>query len=506
MATARFLHRRLRPLHENGDHPKTMLEGSICEIFIVLNHRTVTGGTRFQNRRPGGAGDAPASKPVPDDAGRGSSVRNLRHRQRLKPGMTGDMPKDIHDMQLVQNSSTRNHEVALQHVLDGAETISIAVAFLKHGGALLIGPLLEARLNSGASVEAFFGTDFYITEPKALAHLLAISKRFDAFKIFVADRRKASFHPKIYLGESVNQIRCLIGSANLTAGAMSSNEEISLEIAVEPNVELAIAVKTVLGGYRTDGAFQYLDDLVLSQYASRHKEAERIRRRLEKELEANLKSQFDLRLLDSYHKQYLSDDEERQALDARRADRLEALKIQKKIAKLSKNVKPSRLDRKAFEDGLSNLLSSKGAYRHLWHSGDIHRRGSEALKHPRKTIELFAEGAKAAKVAPELGYERLRRLALDIPGVGVNMITEILCTFAPERYAVFNGNTSGALAAIGVATPRGPTVNGLSADRYAGLCMTIDALRARIGGADFTDADAFLNWLYFKTKAAKPGG
>lgn len=86
------------------------------------------------------------------------------------------------------------------------------------------------------------------------------------------------------------------------------------------------------------------------------------------------------------------------------------------------------------------------------------------------------------------------------------MIAEILCTFAPERYAVFNGNTSGALAAIGVATPRGPTVNGLSADRYAGLCMTIDALRARIGGADFTDADGFLNWLYFKTKAAKPEG
>jgi hypothetical protein len=27
----------------------------------------------------------------------------------------------------------------------------------------------------------------------------------------------------------------------------------------------------------------------------------------------------------------------------------------------------------------------------------------------------------------------------------------------------------------------------------------------RIGGADFTDAVAFLNWLYFKTKPSKRG-
>ncbi|TIL85734.1 MAG: NgoFVII family restriction endonuclease, partial [Mesorhizobium sp.] len=58
--------------------------------------------------------------------------------------------------------------------MEGAEQISIAVAFLKEGGARIIGLLLEARLKQGAKIEAFLGTDFYITEPKALAHLLAI--------------------------------------------------------------------------------------------------------------------------------------------------------------------------------------------------------------------------------------------------------------------------------------------------------------------------------------------
>lgn len=97
----------------------------------------------------------------------------------------------------------------------------------------------------------------------------------------------------------------------------------------------------------------------------------------------------------------------------------------------------------------------------------------------------------------------MRELALDIPGVGVNMVTEILCTYAPGRYAVFNGNTAGALAAIGVSAPKGPTLKNLSAERYARLCGSIDGLRRRLGGADFTDADAFLNWLYFTLKASR---
>ncbi|MBP2513840.1 phospholipase D family protein [Sphingomonas sp. PvP018] len=407
-------------------------------------------------------------------------------------------------MHLVQNLPSDNHGDALGAVFEGAGRISVAVAFLKYGGAKIIGPLLEARLEAGATVEAFIGSDFYITEPKALTHLLAIAKRFEGFELFLADRAKASFHPKLYVGRSETQVRCLVRSANLTGGAMATNEEASLQAAVDPDAMLSTDLEAAFQRYRGDARFHELDDLVLGQYASRHKQAERLRRRLEKELEANLTSQFDLRRLDEYHAQYLADDDLSEALEKRREDRAEALKVQRSIAGLSRTPKLSRADKAAFADGLGNLISSKGGYRHLWHSGDIHRRGSEALLHPRRTIDLFAEGRKAAKLGPEAGYEKLRRIALDIPGVGVNMITEILCTFAPGRYAVFNGNTSGALAAIGVAAPRNPTLTGLSGARYAGLCATIDALRDRIDGADFTDADAFLNWLYFRTKPAKP--
>jgi HKD family nuclease len=406
-------------------------------------------------------------------------------------------------MQLVNNGHGDNHGTALARVLEEAGRISVAVAFLIYGGAKIIGPLLETRLKAGATVEAFVGTDFYITEPKALTHLLAIAKRFEGFEIFLAGRAKSSFHPKLYVGRTRTQVRCLVGSANLTGGAMATNEETSLQVTVEPNEVLSTDLDATFTRYRGDDRFQELDDLVLGQYASRHKQAERLRRKLEKELETSQTSQFDLRRLDEYHGQYLADDDLSEALERRREDRSEALKVQRSIARLSGTSRPSKAAKAAFSESFGDLISSKGQYRHLWHSGDIHRRGSEALQYPRRTIDLFAEGRKAAKLGPEAGYEKLRRIGLDIPGVGVNMITEILCTFAPDRFAVFNGNTSGALAAIGVAAPRKPTLTGLSGKRYAGLCATIDALRERIDGADFTDADAFLNWLYFRTKPAK---
>ncbi|WP_189368095.1 hypothetical protein, partial [Mesorhizobium sp. M7A.F.Ca.ET.027.02.1.1] len=126
--------------------------------------------------------------------------------------------------------------------------------------------------------------------------------------------------------------------------------------------------------------------------------------------------QFDLRRLDGFLRQYRADKTERSALSKRRTDRDKALKVQQSIANLGNAPRISKEMRSVFAENLSNLISSKEPYQHLWHSGDIHRRGSEALDHPKKTITLFAAGRKAAKLAPALGYEKMRQLALGIPG------------------------------------------------------------------------------------------
>ena len=139
--------------------------------------------------------------------------------------------------------------------------------------------------------------------------------------------------------------------------------------------------------------------------------------------------------------------------------------------------------------------------KHLWGSGSIPRQGSKALDHPKKMIELFALAQRASRLRPLEGYAAMRKAAAAIPGVGINMATEMLCTFAPTRYAVFNGNTVGALSTLGIEVAPFANFRAIGPDRYERLCETIKALAARVGAADLSEADAFLNWIYWKVKA-----
>jgi HKD family nuclease len=400
------------------------------------------------------------------------------------------------EMQLVTNTSARNHLEAILKVLDAATHISFAVAFLKQKGLGQITHILEARLKAGAIIEAFIGRDFFLTEPTALETLLKMSKRCSSLQVFVAKRdTDSTFHPKIYLGLRKEGGRVLVGSANLTGGALSKNDEISILSYLRPQDLLLGQIKTVFADYRSNGRFEELDQILLEQYRSQFNAADRARRLVEKEFLSNVDGMFDLNLLELFYEQFQNDKHEMRQLKKRRRDRAAAHSAQQKISKLHELQRLSRQDINAFTNLFKDLITSADGHKHLWHSGDIHRRGQKALEQPADTIALFALAETAVKLPVEEGYGSLRDAASHISGVGINMVTEILCTFAPKRYAVFNGNTAAALRAIGAEPPKSVTL--ISPDAYSRVCATIDAVRKRTGGEDFTDADAFLNWVYY---------
>ena len=88
-------------------------------------------------------------------------------------------------------------------------------------------------------------------------------------------------------------------------------------------------------------------------------------------------------------------------------------------------------------------------------------------------------------------------------GVGLNFATEALCTFAPTHYAVYNGNTKEALKTLGISATASTEFRAVSSMRYAKLCETIKALSRRIGAANLSEADYFLNWIYWEVKAGR---
>ena len=402
---------------------------------------------------------------------------------------------------LISNADGADHARAIAELIDGADAIIIAVAFLKKGGADHIAPLLKKRLATGATVELFVGTDFFLTEPDALERLLELGRPHPACGVMVADRSPATFHPKIYSARRGDRWRSVIGSANLTRGALRSNEELSLRVDHAAGDALTGQLAETFKRYRDWKRFQKLDPLVLQQYRSAHEIDRRERAKYEKARDRALPEGFDLRVIADWHTRYLADPGTAAARALRRQSRAKALKLQRSIAALADDP-INGAARKALRQGLGDLMGSSGG-QHLWGSSNIPRQGSKALEHPKRMIGLFALAQGASRLPPQEGYAAMRKEAETIPGVGMNMATEMLCTFAPARYAVYNGNTVGALSTLGIAAAPHANFHAIGPDRYERLCETVKALGTRIGAADLSEADAFLNWIYWKVKADK---
>lgn len=397
--------------------------------------------------------------------------------------------------QLVRNGLQNDHQRALDGIFGCASSIIIAVAFLKSNGLDKIIERLTLRLSAGAQVEMFVGTDFCHTEPEALEKLLKLSRRHPELVLWIAKPdRYSTFHPKTYLGVKGETARIMIGSANMTAGGLGGNDEISLVWEVEVKHPLLSDLQAVFLDYRSSGRCEKLDEIMLAQYRRRFKIAEDAKRRVEKEIAVGDSNTFDLAKLLSLHVEFSQDRDETTALEKRRRDRRAALKVQRRIAGMAGIGKLSSSDKANFVTLFRDLITSGDGHRHLWHSGDIHRRGQAALSDPRGTIALFSLAQDAARLAPEEGYAKIRATAAKIDGVGINMVSEMLCTFSPKRYAVFNGNTAGALRAVGVDLPKSVTL--FSPKAYGRVCSVVEAVQRRIGGEDLSDADAFLNWIY----------
>ena len=402
---------------------------------------------------------------------------------------------------LTSNEDIFGHAASLRHMFDGADDIKIAVAFFKKRGAEFILTMLADRIAVGATVELFVGTDFFHTDPWALEELWKLTMENAGCTAFVAARAAATFHPKIYSVRKGNVFHSLVGSANLTGGALGKNEELSLCVTHAADDELTKRLEATFDRYRCWDRLQPLETLLLQQYSAAHAVDKRERAKYEKARDAALPSAFDLGTIARWHKHYLASAKAMSDLASRKKSRGKALRLQRKIAALNEGPITQKA-REALRAGLGDLIGSAGGD-HLWGSSNITRQGSQAKDHEKEMIRFFALAQSVAHDPVGEGYAKIRKAGEQIPGVGINMATEMLCTYAPTRYAVYNGNTVGALATLGIEIAKYPQFHAISPSKYEKICDTIKALGTRIRAADLSDADAFLNWVYSEVKEGR---
>jgi HKD family nuclease len=126
------------------------------------------------------------------------------------------------NLRLYSNRNSRSDFIqnAVNSLITKANNINIAVAFLTDTSAL------ENLSKQGCKVRIVVRLGFP-TSPKALESLLKIS---NIEPRFFSDR---SFHPKLFIFGSAG---ALLGSANLTRSAMTTNQEIMIHIDAEDNI------------------------------------------------------------------------------------------------------------------------------------------------------------------------------------------------------------------------------------------------------------------------------
>jgi phosphatidylserine/phosphatidylglycerophosphate/cardiolipin synthase-like enzyme len=127
-------------------------------------------------------------------------------------------------MLLQTNSGKRKHVHLLSELIRRSEVSILCSGWVKLPGLEELLPSIDAALAKGAAITVY-------SNPKetlegvapALASRAGLTHR-------VVSRRSRALHTKLYYFESGDEYTAVIGSANITKGGVSGNEELSVTI------------------------------------------------------------------------------------------------------------------------------------------------------------------------------------------------------------------------------------------------------------------------------------
>jgi HKD family nuclease len=139
----------------------------------------------------------------------------------------------------IADNVTRNMASVLTSAVGRGSDIRIAVAFASRAGLAIIEESLQEAIRRGASLEFLVGLDFRTTEPEALSTLFELSQNHAGVDLYcmASLEPQAVYHPKLYLARGENDVVCVVGSSNLTAGGLKRNVEVNVAMEGAANDE-----------------------------------------------------------------------------------------------------------------------------------------------------------------------------------------------------------------------------------------------------------------------------
>jgi len=132
----------------------------------------------------------------------------------------------------IQILSNLNYPIGniVNQELQNAQSVRIAIAFLKYSGIKVIEKSLDRCLKNNGNVEIIAGLDFKTTDPQSMHYLIQLQKSTPNLKFYCygdkdVNKNNIVFHPKIYLFQGKRETTGIVGSTNLTGGGLMTNFE-----------------------------------------------------------------------------------------------------------------------------------------------------------------------------------------------------------------------------------------------------------------------------------------
>lgn len=397
--------------------------------------------------------------------------------------------------QLVWNASGQTVANLLGEHASNARRILIAVAFLSKPGWRMVNDWLRSSLERGCHIEIFVGTDFYQTDPSALQEAEALLRGRTGCALWICRRSSRSvFHPKLYVFESDRETVAVVGSANLTSGGLRDNREVCCCFSMSPGSAMAGQLETIFASYRSDKDIHQATLLDIARYEGECVRFNRHMKKAERGALKEIKALPSIRedRLQRYVREYLSCEKEQEDYRFRMRNyaRIPALLDRLILAK----TKAGFLE-------IYELLVGKPGQRGLWHSGWLFRQKNHVAYGFLETCAMI----RTVREHPEASATELFELGIPyvkrVTGLGVNVLTEVMNSYYPDRCPVLNNNSLGSMRHLAIGRFR-QDPQGFKAKDYGKFTEILDYVRNLFAFDSMGRVDHFLNYVYWNY--AKP--
>jgi len=394
------------------------------------------------------------------------------------------------------SNAGETHKEFLLNLFEKADEIIIAVGFLKNSGLQNIKEYLKEFCSDKAKSSTFFiGTGLGETNPDTLQGLYNIIKSKTNHQLILCTPDAGIFHPKIYVFKLGRKATIIIGSANLTQHGWVVNDEFSMitETTIDSSEYLQMTsyfnqlhkkyftedVEALIARYKKEKAVYDENFGAIPRFRFKRKKTTIVG--------------IDMPRLKRYYEIYKKSDEfivpaEREGCYLQAKENLEILASNK------------RLNDKQFHTLFGSLVGHKDYKPKLWHSGSIHRTTYKTLNYPDSFREIVRTVKRNLSKPISLTFDNVikmlnqMRKAKEISGIGKNIVTEILLSYNPVKFANLNDNPLAVLARVGSEYPSISSFKGEDYKEYVDLLSKIkDELKMK----SFLEIDSFFNYVYW---------